>query len=125
MTVVKFMALDADLNLTRPKTPVQVSSGDPLVDGGNLVALNSSTGKIDPSLIPGGIGSGSGSGGSFTYNFLTPQSTLNIVHDLGKYPSVTIVDTSGNEIEAAYTYVDSNTIIIYFSSDTTGYVYLN
>ena len=62
-----------------------------------------------------------------TYVFTQADVSDNwvITHNLNNYPSVTIVDTSGNEVEGDVTYVDKNTITIGFSSAFAGNVYLN
>lgn len=60
-----------------------------------------------------------------TYEWSTPQTALTIAHNLGKHPSVTIVDTAGNEIVGDVTFVDANTITICFSAPIRGTVYFN
>lgn len=49
----------------------------------------------------------------------------NINHNLNNYPSVTVVDTSGNEVVGDVTYIDKNNITIEFSSAFAGSAYLN
>lgn len=46
-------------------------------------------------------------------------------HNLGKYPSVTIVDSGGDFSFADITYADTNTLHIIFTAAVGGYAYLN
>jgi len=58
----------------------------------------------------------------------TPELTGNvweINHNLGKYPSVTVVDTANNVIYAEVSYTDINNVTITFSSSVTGRAHLN
>lgn len=54
-----------------------------------------------------------------------PATTWTIAHNLGKYPSVTVVDTSGTEYECDVTHIDANNCIIHFSVGFSGYADLN
>lgn len=62
---------------------------------------------------------------TFTFTQVTPADTWTIVHNLGKYPSVTIVDNSGNVIDGSVTYTNANQIICEFSPAFSGKAYLN
>ena len=64
-------------------------------------------------------------GQSFVYEQIASLDTWIIVHNLGKYPSVTVVDTGGNIVIGNVNYVSPNEIIISFSSDFSGKAYLN
>lgn len=48
-----------------------------------------------------------------------------IEHNLGKFPSITVVDTAKNVIYADVTYNDLNNVTITFASSVTGYAYFN
>lgn len=48
-----------------------------------------------------------------------------ITHNLGKYPSVTIVDTSQNEVIGEVEYISNNEIRVAFSAPFSGKAYLN
>jgi hypothetical protein len=53
-----------------------------------------------------------------TYHHIqdVPNMHVTVVHGLGKYPSVTVKDTVGTQIEAMVTYVDMNTVTIDLSA---------
>jgi len=48
-----------------------------------------------------------------------------IEHNLGKFPSITVVDTANNVIYADVNYNDLNNVTITFTSSVTGYAYFN
>lgn len=48
-----------------------------------------------------------------------------IDHNLNRYPSVTVVDSSGDEVEGDIRYVSSNQIIVSFCAPFGGDAYLN
>ena len=54
-----------------------------------------------------------------------PLSTWVIDHNLGRFPSVSAVDSAGSIINGAITYNSSNQITIVFTSATSGKAYLN
>ena len=61
-------------------------------------------------------------------HYKTPELTgsiWEIEHRLGKFPSVTVVDTSNNVIYSEVQYNDINNVTITFSSEVTGYAYIN
>lgn len=58
----------------------------------------------------------------------TPELSGNIweiEHNLGKYPSVTVVDTANNVIYGEILYIDTNNVKVTFSANVTGRAYLN
>ncbi len=65
------------------------------------------------------------SASTYIFTQASQNATWNIEHNLDKYPSVTIVDASGNVIEAHTEYVDSNNIQLTFSAAYAGKAYLN
>jgi hypothetical protein len=48
-----------------------------------------------------------------------------IVHSLSKNPSVTVIDSSGSQVEGEVQYIDENTLRINFSAAFSGNAYLN
>lgn len=62
---------------------------------------------------------------SFIYSQLSASKEWNINHNLNKYPSVTVTDSSGNIVIGDITYIDKNNLIINFSSEFSGKAYLN
>ena len=64
---------------------------------------------------------------SFEYveDFSSATDTWVINHNLGKYPSVSTVDSAGSIINGAITYNNENKITVVFTSATSGKAYLN
>lgn len=48
-----------------------------------------------------------------------------VAHNMGKYPSVTVVNTSKSTIEALVTYADENNLVISVTPASAGYAYMN
>lgn len=84
--------------------------------------------ECDGVLIPG---TGGGTGGnttadvSYTHSQITPQKTWQITHNLGKYPSVVVVDSAKTVVIGDISYVSTNSLIITFCSAFAGEAYLN
>lgn len=55
----------------------------------------------------------------------TSSSSWSITHSLGKFPSVTVIDSSGNTVLGDITYNNNNALTITFSAAFTGTAYLN
>ncbi len=55
----------------------------------------------------------------------TPSATWNIVHNLGKYASVTIVDSTNTVVHGEVEYIDTNEVEITFRAAFSGEAYLN
>ena len=64
---------------------------------------------------------------TFIFDFyqVTPASTWNIQHNLGKFPSITVIDTGNTVVNGEYTYVDNNNVTLKFSAAFAGIAYLN
>lgn len=55
----------------------------------------------------------------------SPDTVWSITHNLGKKPSITIMDDSGNMLIPDITYVDDNTVRLTFNTPMSGVAYLN
>ena len=55
----------------------------------------------------------------------TPSNTWILNHNLGKFPSVTIVDSAGSVVIGEVVYLSENTCIVKMSSSFSGTAYLN
>ena len=62
---------------------------------------------------------------SFVFNQNISSSVWNVVHNLDKYPSVTVVDSGMNIVIGEVTYIDENTLQITFTAPFSGKAYLN
>lgn len=60
----------------------------------------------------------------YTHNQSTPSATWVIVHNLGAYPVVKVIDSGLSECEGSLTYNSSNQITIIFSAAFAGTAYV-
>jgi len=87
------------------------------VNGSTLgtFSANSSTNKTINISVPT----------TYTHEQAQASTTWTITHNLGKKPSITVVDSSGEVQEAKETYIDDNTVKVEFNSAFAGKAYLN
>lgn len=62
---------------------------------------------------------------NFVFTQSSASSTWVINHSLGKLPSVTVVDSSGNTVVGDITYNNNNQLTLTFSAAFTGTAYIN
>lgn len=97
---------------------------------GNLNDLNTTNKQslvdaINEAAQSGGGGGSVSSTPSFTYTQGSASDEWTIEHNLGKYPSVTIVDSGGNVVVGDVQYLSTNEISISFAGAFSGKAYLN
>ena len=69
---------------------------------------------------------GSGDGDkTFVFTQASAESVWEIQHNLGKYPSVTTVDSADTVVVGGVEYIDLNNLTITFSAAFSGKAYLN
>ncbi len=66
-----------------------------------------------------------GSDKNYIYTQTIPAAVWTVSHGLGKYSSVTILDSAGTEVIGEVKYIDLNTVQITFSSEFSGKAILN
>jgi hypothetical protein len=79
------------------------------------------TGNIKASLVSGVVNVTSD---TFTHSNGT-NTVWSITHNLGKYPSVTVISSAGEEIFGELTFTNANAIQLTFSEAIAGTAYLN
>ena len=62
---------------------------------------------------------------SFVFQQITPLATWTVIHNLGKYPSVSIVDSGGSIVFGEVNYTSLNQIVVSFSAAFSGQAFLN
>lgn len=63
--------------------------------------------------------------GTYVFTQSVAATTWNIAHNLGEFPSVDVVDSTGTVITAQVQYVDNNNVTITFDVAVSGKAYLN
>lgn len=83
-------------------------------------------GPQGPQGIPG-TNIGGGLGADLNYHYAQGPASANwlIIHNLAKFPSVTVIDSAGEEVEGTIQYIDNNNLRLLFSAAFTGSAYLN
>lgn len=80
-------------------------------------------------IINFGGGSSGGTPGSgdknYVHNQSVPSADWEIHHNLGKFPAVSVIDSSGALVHGDCQYVDANNIILHFHGAFSGKAYLN
>jgi hypothetical protein len=62
---------------------------------------------------------------NFVFTQSVPSSSWTVTHNLGRYPSVNVVDSSGRLVEGDVTYLSANSLVIDFSAGLSGAAYCN
>lgn len=62
---------------------------------------------------------------TFTHNQLSPEKEWNVVHNLNRFPTATVVDSGGSVVLGDIQYIDENQIKIVFTTGFSGKAYLN
>lgn len=62
---------------------------------------------------------------TFVFEQAVASDTWEITHNLGKKPSVTVVDSADNVFYPAVQYINENKLVVTMNGATTGKAYLN
>ena len=62
---------------------------------------------------------------SFVHNQQVPLDTWVVTHNLGKHPSVTVVDSAQEVVVGEIRYIDENTVELKFVGSFSGKAYFN
>ena len=62
---------------------------------------------------------------TFVFTQGIPATTWNIQHNLGKFPSVSVINNNNVVINGEVTYIDNNNVQLNFSAGFSGKAYLN
>jgi len=97
-----------------PEAPLEVELGVP-----------GPPGPMGPQGLPGTPGAPGLSGANYVHNQAVPAADWIINHGLGRYPSVTVVDSAGTTVIGNVEYVSPNDVAIHFTAAFGGSAYLN
>lgn len=71
------------------------------------------------------IGLSGGDGGTFIFTQDVAAATWDITHNLGRWPSVTAVNSAGEQVLGGVEYLDENSLRVTFAGAFAGKAYLN
>jgi hypothetical protein len=116
-----WLRVDGQATLFGPLQHNQVS-----VAGDRVCVATGQQGKMYI-VWPGGGAAGPAPGGDLNYVHTqsAPAPNWLVAHNLGKFGSVTVVDSGGSQIMPDVLYVDANQISLGFGSATSGKAYVN
>jgi copper chaperone CopZ len=114
------VSIDEDvINLTIAETPIVID-----IEGG--IGPEGPTGPAGPPGSTGPPGTPGGGSATVTFEQQVASDHWIVTHTWpGGFPSVTIVDTSGNTVEGDVIYTSATQIDLFFTVPFSGYVYLN
>lgn len=102
-----------------------VSLEHSLKQGVKAVSVNGCRGSVQVEKDPVNIFMSGESDKNYIHRQDTANETWNVVHNMGKFPAVEVVDSSGDSIETSYNFTNENELVITFSAPTSGRAYLN
>jgi hypothetical protein len=112
------------LGITTTSMPIQGPAGSRGATGSagasGADGVAGATGATGP---PGQAGAGATI--TFTFTQAAPLNPWTIIHNLGRFPSVTVVDSSGHWVVAEVQYLSSNSLVVSFNAPYAGTAYLN
>jgi hypothetical protein len=114
-------ATTAVIDGSNPNQVVEVSG--PTVT--ELVAVVQDSVTLLTVAEQGPAGVGGGSDAAYTHNQSVASALWTAAHNLGKFPSVMVVDNLKAELMADVTYVDANTVQVAFNTARIGSVYFS
>lgn len=62
---------------------------------------------------------------NYIYDQAMPASTWIVTHNMGKFPSVQVIDTANTEVEGSIEYINNNVLQIHFKNAFSGKAILN
>lgn len=62
---------------------------------------------------------------TYIHNQMASSAIWNIAHNLGKMPSITVVDTADSVVIGEVDYIDNNNLVLTFAFPFSGMAYLN
>src|SRR5688500_15297415 len=91
----------------------------------NSVVRRGPTGDFVAGIITGNLNGRASIAETFEFEQVVPDAIWTISHNLNKFPSITVIDSSGNKVYGKEEYIDSNQVRITFSGAFAGRAYLN
>jgi hypothetical protein len=89
------------------------------------IAGNGVVGKVLTSTGVGTVWDDAPQAPTFIFTQGVPAATWNITHNLGKFPSITVIDTGNTVVVGEYNYTSNTNVTLTFSAAFAGKAYLN
>jgi hypothetical protein len=94
---------------------------------GSVTAINyvGATVDVNAQVATVTFSPAAGSDKNYVHSQLTPASTWDVAHNLGKRPAVSVVDSGGTQVEGDVDYIDDNHVQLNFGVPFGGAAYFN
>jgi len=107
-------------------TPVSVSDTEVKASVNvEATGFKTPTGTSTQYLMADGSVNSNGGDLTFNHNQGSASATWSITHNLGKFPSVTVVDSANRVVVGQIDYTNNNSLILTFTGAFSGKAYLN
>ena len=110
---------------TSDTTFIDMTPTTPPTGNVEITASLSATGTPDNTKFLRGDNTWIEADKTFIFTQAVPATTWNITHNLGKFPSVSVINSNNVVINGEVTYIDNNNIQANFSAGFSGKAYLN
>ena len=110
---------------TSDTTFIDMTPTTPTTGNVEITASLSATGTPDNTKFLRGDNTWIEADKTFIFTQAVPATTWNITHNLGKFPSVSVINSNNVVINGEVTYIDNNNIQANFSAGFSGKAYLN
>lgn len=90
-----------------------------------LYILTGGTTNANWVAFSAGGGGGGGGATTVTFNQSSASASWTIIHNLSRFPSVTVVDSAGTTVEGDVQYLSANALTVAFAYPFAGVAYLN
>ena len=110
---------------TSDTTFIDMTPTTPTTGNVEITASLSATGTPDNTKFLRGDNTWIEADKTFIFTQAVPATTWNITHNLGKFPSVSVINSNNVVINGEVTYTDNNNIQANFSAGFSGKAYLN
>jgi len=110
---------------TSDTTFIDMTPTTPTTGNVEITASLSATGTPDNTKFLRGDNHWAEADKNFVFVQGTPSTTWDIQHNLGKFPSITVIDSADTVVVGEYTYTDINKVTLTFSAGFAGKAYLN
>ena len=110
---------------TSDTTFIDMTPTTPATGNVEITASLSATGTPDNTKFLRGDNTWIEADKTFIFTQAVPATTWNITHNLGKFPSVSVINGNNVIINGEVTYIDNNNIQANFSAGFSGKAYLN
>ena len=111
------------IKVTETKNILTVTDNDSNLIVSRPRVILTATAKQGLTGPPGPAGSGGDL--NYTHTQVGASNSWSITHNLGKYPSVTVVDSGDTEVIGDVLYLSDNALEVHFTASFSGKAYLN